>query len=285
MINYITTPPQANNLERVIGLLNKADDNGEFNIEEDYFSHIRDKSYYLGALSWLGFIEKRQNAIFLTQEGINFRNLNATDRVFRIRKILLSDSVFNIAHRYKSSDHNTLKKIITKEIRKPNTKWLSKGKILSETTANRRASTVISWSKEVALIPQKRQMRQSLNKKNITTHVVYDGNLQNDNLNQLEKIYFAIKELTKSEKPRNSFTVGEITNFCKNKWPNWRYLENKSTTVGSAVRRCLQHHCSDTKYGGKGGARTAIGLKKGDEKDIFKWEKEEGLWSIRSNED
>ena len=144
---------------------------------------------------------------------------------------------------------------------------------------------MISWSKQIALISDNRNYNKKVKTSRNPISVKSISNLRNDNENQLEKIKFAIKELTKSEKLRNSFTVGEITKFCENKWSNWKYPENTTTTVGSAVRRCLQHHCSDSKYGGQGGARTAIGLKKGDKKDIFNWEKEKGLWSIRNAED
>jgi hypothetical protein len=297
MPNYDVTPPQANDLNQVLRLLLLEKKVNTLIIETKELAQklgvqSREVDYRVNALKWLGLVSQISSEpgvknLLVTELGNKLINADGPTKTHIIRDILKQDSVFQEAVQYRKTALPLLKNILYEKIISPDSKWRSaKNNILSESSARRRVSCVIAWCITVGFIwkPSKLNRLSKLRPpKEISSRSSFLG-LPNDNSKQLEKIRTAIEQLSKIHHPREGFTVGEITQFCKETWPGWRYPPTTSTNVGSSVRRTLQHHCSDAKYGGEGTARTALGIKPGDDKDLFRWHKDQELWSIRKSE-
>jgi hypothetical protein len=296
MPNYGITPPQANDLKKVLSFLNCIDKEQQILKIDPGFQHQdinpREQNYCISALQWLDLIRliaspPGSKYYLLTELGNRLIKADPTTRAHIIREILQEDPVFAEAIQFRRTDPMLLRNILIEKILQPNSNWRSsRGEILSKDTAKRRASCVIAWCRYIGFIRKEKRTRRTPPPTTTTQKTPPRSflGLPNDNTKQLEKIRTAIEQLSKIHHPREGFTVGEITQFCKETWPGWRYPPTTSTNVGSSVRRTLQHHCSDAKYGGEGTARTALGIKPGDDKDLFRWHKDQELWSIRKSE-
>ena len=278
--DYSITPPQANSIENAIRiLLSHLTDDCQFHKISDSLSEergkeaaLRDYHYYINAISWLGLI-KKASPIWkspITKLGSRLIAADPAKRVVILREILLNDPIFMKINtlRREGCPEKLAKEIILNKLVQPDCPWrLSSGKTMSRGTAKRRLSTAFSWSSTLGIW------------KDLT---VGYGGLSNDSKNQLEKVILAIEVLSRELAPRKEFSASEIGEFCMEKWPGWTYMGGKTTTVKSSVRRQLQHRSSDSKYGGDGGARTALGIEKGSLKDIFYWNEKDGLWSLKN---
>lgn len=131
--------PQADDFSKVLfGLLklseiqpaSKAELFGNFPLDP------RQYDYYFNALRWLGLAEQngRGGDCYLTSSGNALVELNEKQRVFIVRKIMLTDNIFSKAlenHQYVPSEEE-----------------LQNSKMSLKTYMNRRRNTVSSWLKE-----------------------------------------------------------------------------------------------------------------------------------------
>lgn len=142
--------PQADSFERVINLCELLNFKEELNSEDithNYDFNARQTNYYTDAGRYLGVIDKKNEnrdvSYFLTRKGKRLFDLSIADRQEKFIELILSHSAFN----------NTLKLYLQKgkrpskneivEIMKNSDLY----KVDSESTFQRRASTVLSWIK------------------------------------------------------------------------------------------------------------------------------------------
>jgi hypothetical protein len=140
--------PQADSFERVINLcelLNEKYTLTKEQITQNYNFVPRQADYYFNAGKYLGLLQRKEEdgaTIFcLTQEGINLFNLSIFNRQIKFIELILSHSMFNSTLSvYFKNGIKPAKKDIIQIMYNSNL-----GKIASDETYKRRASTVVSW--------------------------------------------------------------------------------------------------------------------------------------------
>ena len=140
--------PQADSFERVINLcelLNEKTNLSRDDITENYDFNARQTNYYTDAGRYLGLINKKQEngevTYFLTNDGQNIFNLSIINRQQKFIELILSHLVFNktLKFYFKSGEAPNKSEIV--EIMKRSNLY----NVDSESTYNRRSSTISSW--------------------------------------------------------------------------------------------------------------------------------------------
>lgn len=129
-----TSFPQANNLNLVINVLRSIGKNksaSSKDVSEKFGLTQRQGSYYIGALTWLGLVERDGDVYRLTNEGQYFYRLNTSQKMRYIARFTMKNPVF--------SKVNCNKPVTKTDIRK------AKMHKLSVNTQSRRISTAKSW--------------------------------------------------------------------------------------------------------------------------------------------
>lgn len=141
--------PQADSFERVINLCELLNDKEELNreyITQNYDFNVRQTNYYTDAGRYLGLIDKknvnREVSYFLTREGKRLFGLSIADRQEKFIELILSHLAFNntlilYLQKGKSPSKNEIVEIM---------KTSDLYKVDSESTFQRRASTILSWT-------------------------------------------------------------------------------------------------------------------------------------------
>ena len=140
--------PQADSFDKVINLCELLNENGSLTREHitiNYDFDVRQTNYYTDAGRYLSLINKsRENGeinYFLTDLGKRIFTLSITERQIEFFKIILSHQVFNQViksyfRNYEPPNKNTIVEIMKRS---------NLYNISSETTFQRRASTISSW--------------------------------------------------------------------------------------------------------------------------------------------
>ena len=140
--------PQADSFERVINLCELLNENKGLNHEEitkNYDFDIRQTNYYGDAGRYLGLVDKKREnkeiIYFLTKKGEDLFTLSIHGRQIKFIELILSHLVFNKALNFyfKESKSPIESKIV--EMMKESHLY----NINSESTFERRASTILSW--------------------------------------------------------------------------------------------------------------------------------------------
>lgn len=140
--------PQADSFERVINLcelLNEKYTLTKEQITQNYNFVPRQADYYFNAGRYLGLLQRKEEdgiTIFcLTQEGSDLFNLSIFNRQIKFIELILSHSMFNSTLSvYLKNGIKPAKRDIIQIMYNSNL-----GKIASDETYKRRASTVVSW--------------------------------------------------------------------------------------------------------------------------------------------
>jgi hypothetical protein len=140
--------PQADSFERVINLcelLNEKYTLTKEQITQNYNFVPRQADYYFNAGRYLGLLQRKEEdgaTIFcLTEEGSDLFNLSIFNRQIKFIELILSHSMFNSTlNVYLRNGIKPAKKDIIEIMYSANL-----GKIASDETYKRRASTVVSW--------------------------------------------------------------------------------------------------------------------------------------------
>ncbi len=140
--------PQADSFERVINLcelLNKHKTLNRDDITENYDFDSRQTNYYTDAARYLGIVDKKfekgKVAYFLTTRGKKLFNLSIFSRQIEFIKLILTHSAFNETLKlyFKKSEEPSKQEIVG--IMKSANLY----NVRSESTFQRRSSTVLSW--------------------------------------------------------------------------------------------------------------------------------------------
>ena len=176
--NHYVTPPQANNITKVITLIFELEKNStginnfwkkefypyeNYNDEKVIIRINRDLGYYLNAAKWLKLIPIETKQSMNTYERVKFEEngralifANVDERFDVIRKIILQDPIYKKIEQFSNiynEDESAFNKIIIAEIQDERNPWRSfTGEILTESTAKRRLSCAISWSKSLGIL-------------------------------------------------------------------------------------------------------------------------------------
>jgi hypothetical protein len=176
--DYNVTPPQANNITKLITLILELNENSteinnfwkkKFHPNENYNDEKviakinRDFGYYLNAAKWLRMVPIGTKQTVNTYQRVNFEEngrilifANVDERFDVIRKIILQDPIFRKIEQFSNvfnEDESAFRRIIIAEIQDERNPWRNfTGKNLTESTANRRLSCAISWSKSLGIL-------------------------------------------------------------------------------------------------------------------------------------
>lgn len=134
--------PQANNMDLIYSLLNSFSPAGETNttVAEKKGMHEREGAYYLKALEYLGFVEKRGQDYYLNDLGLSIYNEeNEICKFARFMVLFFSNPT--ISDLYKKG----LKFPEGDERKTFFIKYIQHNYGLRESTAERRTSTILSW--------------------------------------------------------------------------------------------------------------------------------------------
>ncbi|MBU3129010.1 DUF7226 domain-containing protein [Clostridium tagluense] len=133
--------PQANNLQLIYKIFCDIDSMGmnKFDIQSRYKLAEREGSYYLDALYYLGFVDKIRIKYFLNHKGILFNKLSDEDRKSEFINLIVHNDFLG----------DLYKCIILFDSNKEKKEYIA-GRIANKeklgiNTAQRRASTIISW--------------------------------------------------------------------------------------------------------------------------------------------
>lgn len=141
--------PQADSFERIINLcelLNFKEELNREDITHNYDFNARQTNYYTDAGRYLGLIDKknenREVSYFLTRKGKRLFDLSIADRQEKFIELILSHSAFNKTLKlyFKKGESPSKNEIV--EIMKNSDLY----KVDSESTFQRRASTILSWN-------------------------------------------------------------------------------------------------------------------------------------------
>ena len=147
--------PQADSFARIINLCELLNQHKfltkEYITENYYFSekHFDDRqtNYYADAARYLGLVDKKKEnnkvGYFLTNTGNNLFKLSISDRQLFLAKLILSHSVFNKALKLYFEKLDSPNKSEIVDLMKQSNLY----EVHSESTFERRASTVLSWTK------------------------------------------------------------------------------------------------------------------------------------------
>ena len=142
--------PQADSFERIINLCELIHQNGGMTAHEitsNYDFDKRQTSYYTDSTRYLGLMkkEKKEGKIrfFLTKKGKAIFKLPVNERQIEFAKMILSHKVFNLSLKSIFDKNRSLSKSEIVEIMKT----CNLRKIDSESTFERRASTISRWNK------------------------------------------------------------------------------------------------------------------------------------------
>lgn len=149
IVNEPSIPfPQADSFERVINLCELLNENKVLDreyITDNYDFNVRQTNYYTDAGRYLGLINKKQEdgviIYFLTPSGQNLFNLSIIDRQRKFIELILSHLAFNKTLNLYLSKSEAPRKDEVVDIMKESNLY----NIESETTLNRRSSTILSW--------------------------------------------------------------------------------------------------------------------------------------------
>ena len=136
--------PQANNVDFMLKIISNYFESGmtKFDISNNYQIALREGSYYLDALLFLGLVEKIKIKYFLTKEGVILQNLKTgNERVKYMKTIILANNFIGKIH----CDKNKLNYLANEYI----VEIIMNNTNLNITTSKRRASTIVSWLKWV----------------------------------------------------------------------------------------------------------------------------------------
>ena len=141
--------PQADNFNRVLDLLNRVDDTitGK-EVTDIYEFNRRQSNYYLSALMYIGLLQKVDGTYEyeLTEIGKQIKRLpNSNSRNMLIIRQLLQDECINIAFQQFINHGDIDKEWVAKLL-------LDRVSTVNESTALRRAGTVISWIKWIVSV-------------------------------------------------------------------------------------------------------------------------------------
>jgi hypothetical protein len=130
--------PQANNFNTVINLFlsiygsNTPIDKDDIYINSKFPYELRQLDYYLNTLAWLGVISVNNKLIHKTQLGFSLYKKSNQDRNIELAKIVFSNKI--------------CKKILLDEkITKSDIKLAQNKNLMSDSTFNRRKSSIKSW--------------------------------------------------------------------------------------------------------------------------------------------
>lgn len=145
--------PQADSFERIINLCELLKQRGftEKNIiTQNYDFDYRQTDYYINAASYLGLVrtnnKTNEKGVLLTQQAEDIFNLPLIERQLKFVELILSHKVFQKAlHLY--FDKSEREVYITRNEAIQIMKSCKLYNVRSESTYNRRASTIISWIK------------------------------------------------------------------------------------------------------------------------------------------
>ena len=172
--NYNATPPQANDLLEVLGYLlvfeteeSKLNEllrweERELPEKRELTSRWRNYGYYLHSLLWLGLVAGegrfREGGFAVTPKGRLFIEANERERLTILRRILLQDEIFQEIKKCKIDGVplSLMRAMLTRKIMHIDCKWKNAwGRPLVESTAKRRLSCAISWSRTLGIFPQR----------------------------------------------------------------------------------------------------------------------------------
>jgi len=140
--------PQADSFERVINLCELLNENKILNreyITDNYDFNVRQTNYYTDAGRYLGLIDKKQENgevnYFLTENGQELFNLSIIARQQRFIELILSHLVFSktLSFYFRKGESPNKEEII--DIMKESNLF----NVGSESTFERRSSTILSW--------------------------------------------------------------------------------------------------------------------------------------------
>ncbi|KAA8455637.1 type II restriction enzyme [Weissella paramesenteroides] len=143
--------PQADNFNRVLDILNRVDDTITGNkVTEIYEFNRRQGNYYISALMYIGLLQKVDGSYKyeLTEIGKRIKRLpNSNSRNMLIIRQLLQDECINIAFQQFIMHSDIDKDWVAKLL-------LDRVSTVNESTAARRAGTVISWIKWIISVSE-----------------------------------------------------------------------------------------------------------------------------------
>lgn len=134
--------PQANNIELIYSILLSIGDDGfsKRNVASTYEMDERQGSYYLDTLEFLGFVEKINSKYFLTKNGMMVSNASEDEKLNVFIDLTLSNEHINYLYEQFSCIEKEIQKLIISN-------YISNKFSLGINTANRRASSMMSWFK------------------------------------------------------------------------------------------------------------------------------------------
>lgn len=133
--------PQANNMELIYIILKNFDENGmtKFMLKDIYGLTVREGAYYLDALHYIDLVEKHRIKYFLNQNGVIVKDSsNEKQKKSFAQMVQRNDFVNRMSQKVKAINNNREKQDFI-----ANCIMFEIG--LSDTTAQRRASTILSW--------------------------------------------------------------------------------------------------------------------------------------------
>lgn len=150
--------PQADSFTRVVDLLGLLVENNmsKEDITRNYNFDVRQTNYYTSAGMYLGLIEKyndenRQVMFTLSKAGKEIMGLRTRDKFLSLTKRILTHEPFKqVLYEYFQSGILPEKKRVIEIMKKCNLY-----NVHSESTYNRRASTIIGWSRWIIDLPEK----------------------------------------------------------------------------------------------------------------------------------
>lgn len=140
MINSKAPFPQANDLSKVISVLNIPEESQLINYPymRVYLGDISDRQvdYYISACIYLGLVDKDKN---FTDDGIHLRTLVGIEQIAELSRIIVSDKVFGTVY--------FQEKMLGIHLEKEDVVEIMKDLVDLESNAvyERRSSTVLSW--------------------------------------------------------------------------------------------------------------------------------------------
>lgn len=134
--------PQANNIELIYSILLSIGDDGysKRNVASTYEMDERQGSYYLDTLEFLGFVEKINSKYFLTKNGMMVANAPENEKLNVFIKLTLTNEHINYLYEQFSCIEKETQKLVISN-------YISNKFLLGINTANRRASSIMSWFK------------------------------------------------------------------------------------------------------------------------------------------
>ena len=137
-----TVFPQANNMDMIFRILNEFDPSGEqkTSISSKELLHEREGDYYLSALVFIGFAEKRGQYYYLTDKGLTvYQTENPLQKIIKFAEMFFSNPILSDMY------NKGLNFSPGQERKEFYAKYIHMNYGLLESTSERRASTINSW--------------------------------------------------------------------------------------------------------------------------------------------